>query len=81
MLRGFPYKHIYCVDIEDSFDLIHKFHNWESVDLIVHQGAISSTVETDWNKINKYNIEFSIELFKKAIQYQIPVKYASSASV
>ena len=81
MLRGFPYKHIYCVDIKDSFDLINYFDNWEHVDVIVHQGAISSTVETDWNKINRYNIEFSLELFKKAIQYQIPVKYASSASV
>ena len=37
--------------------------------------------ETDVNKIHKYNVEFSIALFEKAIEYSIPVKYASSASV
>ena len=60
---------------------IEQYEDWDKVDLILHQGAISSTVETDLNKIHKYNVDFSIKLFEKAIEYQIPVKYASSASV
>lgn len=60
---------------------IEEYEDWDKVDLILHQGAISSTVETDLNKIHKYNVDFSIKLFEKAIEHQIPVKYASSASV
>ena len=60
---------------------IEQYEDWDKVDLILHQGAISSTVETDLNKIHKYNVDFSIKLFEKAIEHQIPVKYASSASV
>lgn len=44
-------------------------------------GAISNTTETDIDKIYKYNIDYTIKLFETAIHYQIPVKYASSASV
>ena len=51
------------------------------VDMIIHQGALSSTTNKDLGMIHKYNIDFSIKLFEKAIEYGIPVKYASSASV
>ncbi len=72
---------IYRVEAEGAFQFLEEYEKWDTVDLIIHQGAISSTTETDLNKIHKYNVEFSVELFKKAIEYQIPVKYASSASV
>ena len=66
----------------DGVDLfLRDYEDWDNVELIIHQGAISSTVETDLNKIHKYNVDFSIQLFEKAIEHQIPVKYASSASV
>ena len=66
----------------DGVDLfLRDYEDWDKVELIIHQGAISSTVETDLNKIHKYNVDFSIQLFEKAIEHQIPVKYASSASV
>ena len=74
-------ENIYRVEAEGAFQFLEEYEKWDTVDLIIHQGAISSTTETDLNKIHKYNVEFSIELFKKAIEYQIPVKYASSASV
>jgi ADP-L-glycero-D-manno-heptose 6-epimerase len=57
------------------------FKKWDEVELILHQGAISSTVETNLKKIFSNNIEFSQWLFEKAAKYNIPVKYASSASV
>ena len=72
---------LYRVDQSHAFHFLKDFDKWDQVKLIVHQGAISSTVETDVDKIHKYNVEFSIRLFEKAIEYQIPVKYASSASV
>ena len=42
---------------------------------------MSSTTEKNWMTIAHYNQDFTAHLFGKAIEYQIPVKYASSASV
>ena len=69
------------LDKENCWDFLRKFRDWESVELIVHQGAISSTIETDINKIHHWNVDYTLLLFEIAIKYQIPVKYASSASV
>lgn len=54
---------------------------WHKITKVYHQGAISDTTETDVDKIYHYNVKFSIDLFTKAIEHQIPVVYASSASV
>jgi ADP-L-glycero-D-manno-heptose 6-epimerase len=54
---------------------------WSHIKEIWHFGAISDTTETDVNKIHHYNVEYTIKLFEKAIEYKIPVKYASSGSV
>lgn len=69
------------VDQENCWDFLRSFKEWETVDLILHQGAISSTVETNINKIHSFNVDYTLLLFEIAIQYRIPVKYASSASV
>jgi ADP-L-glycero-D-manno-heptose 6-epimerase len=49
--------------------------------MIIHNGAMSSTVEKNWMSIAHYNQDFTAHLFGRAIEYQIPIKYASSASV
>lgn len=74
-------KKLLEVEQDDCFYFLNSFDDWNKVELILHQGAISSTVETDLNKLHKYNVNFSIRLFEKAIEHKIPVKYASSASV
>ena len=74
-------ENLYRVGQSGADLFLEQYEDWDKVDLILHQGAISSTVETDLNKIHKYNVDFSIKLFEKAIEHQIPVKYASSASV
>ena len=74
-------ENIYRVGVDGAFPFLEEYKDWDKVELILHQGAISSTVETDINKIHKYNVDFTIKLFQKAIEHQIPVKYASSASV
>jgi ADP-L-glycero-D-manno-heptose 6-epimerase len=55
--------------------------DWSKIEGIFHQGAVSSTLETDVAKIYSLNIDYSIKLFEKAIEHGIPVRYASSASV
>lgn len=70
-----------CVEQKDADHFIDTFDDWNSIKLIIHQGAISHTTEKNINKLHHYNVDFTLKLFEKAIEYQIPVKYASSASV
>lgn len=79
--KEFDPENIYRVGVDGAFPFLEEYKDWDKVELILHQGAISSTVETDINKIHKYNVDFTLRLFEKAIEHQIPVKYASSASV
>ena len=72
---------IITVDIDTIDWLVNEFSEWDKVDLVIHQGALSSTIEKDLNKIHHYNVDLTVKLFEKCIKHQIPVKYASSASV
>lgn len=72
---------IITVDQENAFKFISGFDKWKDVSLILHQGAISSTTEKNIRTLHHYNVAFSLFLFEIAIKYQIPIKYASSASV
>lgn len=53
----------------------------EKVSCIYHLGAISSTTETDTESIVSNNILFSCKLIETCIELNIPLVYASSASV
>jgi ADP-L-glycero-D-manno-heptose 6-epimerase len=69
------------VEKDDAYKFISSFEKWDQVSLILHQGAISSTTEKNISTLHHNNVVFSLFLFEKEIQYKIPVKYASSASV
>jgi ADP-L-glycero-D-manno-heptose 6-epimerase len=69
------------VEKEDSFKFLSSFTDWDKVSLILHQGAISSTTERNISTLHHHNVAFTLMLFDYAIQHQIPVKFASSASV
>ena len=56
-------------------------HLLDKVECVFHLGAISSTTETNTEKIVKNNILFSCFLLEKCIEKNIPFVYASSASV
>lgn len=71
---GFDIKSYELIKIIDNIDFF-------NIDQIYHLGAISSTTEQDINRVYNHNTWFSLELFKKAIEYQIPIVYASSGSV
>lgn len=87
--KGFIGKHFLAkfnqqvieVEKDDAFRFISGFDRWDQVSLILHQGAISSTTEKNIQTLHHNNVVFSLFLFEKAIEYGIPVKYASSASV
>jgi ADP-L-glycero-D-manno-heptose 6-epimerase len=69
------------VEKENAFRFLSGFDKWDEVSLILHQGAISSTTESNIHTLHHNNVAFTLMLFEYAIKYQIPVKFASSASV
>ena len=52
-----------------------------NVQWVVHLGAISSTTETDVEKVLTQNLDFSIFLHKHCAEHGINFQYSSSASV
>lgn len=54
---------------------------WDKITMIYHQGAVSNTTELDVLKVQRWNVQSSVQIFEKAIKHHIPVHYASSGSV
>jgi len=63
---------------EDMFDWLEK--RWRDIDLVVHMGAISSTMETDADKIIHTNFGLSRDLYRWCADRQRRLIYASSAA-
>lgn len=80
LVNRFPDREFYLSEKETCFDDFDKIP-WTQIEEIWHIGAISDTTETDVHMIHHYNVAYSIKLFEYAIHFQIPIKYASSASV
>jgi ADP-L-glycero-D-manno-heptose 6-epimerase len=51
------------------------------IDWIIHLGAISSTTETDIDKLIEQNFEFSVMLYERSSEYNTNFQFASSASL
>ena len=52
----------------------------QSIDLIFHLGAITDTTFTDETMLNKYNLNYCINVWNRCVKYSIPLIYASSAA-
>lgn len=72
---------ILLVEKNDCYEFLRKFDQWNKVELILHQGAIPTTTEKNIYTLHHYNVAFTLQLFNYALMYEIPIKYASSASV
>ena len=64
----------YDVKIHDQFPKIEKY------DAVMHFGAISSTTETDVNKIKHYNNDLSKRIIDECIKHNILLQISSTAS-
>lgn len=64
-----------------TFEWGEKLPTIEGLDWVVHLGAISSTTETDIEKIMLQNVDFSIWIINECEKYKVNIQYASSASV
>ena len=74
-------KDVIEVDQQGAWYFKSNFDKWDEVELILHQGAISDTTFSDLKVLFSWNIDYGEWLLKQAIKHQIPIKYASSASV
>lgn len=54
--------------------------NFELVEFIFHIGARTDTTEMDVNLFERLNTQYTKDIWKRCIQYQIPLVYASSAA-
>ncbi len=54
--------------------------NYEDIEFCFHLGARTDTTEFDRDLLWKLNTEYSKEMWKRCVQYQIPLVYASSAA-
>ncbi len=54
--------------------------NYELVEFIFHIGARTDTAEMDVALFDRLNTQYTKDIWKKCIQYQIPLVYASSAA-
>ncbi len=63
---------------EHLFDYIRRHP--QSVDAIIHLGARTDTMEFDESVFERLNLGYSQKLWQLAVEYQIPLVYASSAA-
>ena len=54
--------------------------NYENVEFIFHIGARTDTAEFDMDLLHKLNTEYTKEIWKRCVKYQLPLVYASSAA-
>lgn len=66
------------VERADFFEWLPK--NAEHVEFIFHLGARTDTSEFDYELLTELNLDYSKQMWKACIDYQIPLVYASSAA-
>jgi ADP-L-glycero-D-manno-heptose 6-epimerase len=66
------------VDRSEFFSWLDQ--NQETVEFIFHIGARTDTAEFDRDLLEELNTEYTKQVWKKCVQYQLPLVYASSAA-
>ena len=75
----FPYVHVSC-DITDTDDLDSLFRKYP-IDQIVHLAGLTNTATLkDPEKAIAINVNGSVNLMKKAVEYRVPFIYGSSVN-
>jgi ADP-L-glycero-D-manno-heptose 6-epimerase len=68
-------------DILDNPNTRPKDLDFDGCDWVIHLGALSSTTETDVQRVMDLNVAWSIELFEECVRHGANLQWASSASV
>lgn len=71
-----------CVPADIFYsDIKNTINHFGKPKAIFHEGAISSTTEDSWNRLIEYNLSPTLDLIYYCRDNDIPLQYASSASV
>ena len=87
LTRGDKFRNLAGCDIVDYLDkrdFLEALRSGEfdgAVDAVLHQGACSDTMETDGRYMMDNNYRYSLALHEFCIDEEVPLIYASSASV
>ena len=87
LTRGDKFRNLAGCDIVDYLDkrdFLEALRSGEfdgAVDAVLHQGACSDTMETDGRYMMDNNYRYSLALLEFCIDEEVPLIYASSASV
>jgi ADP-L-glycero-D-manno-heptose 6-epimerase len=54
--------------------------NHELTEFIFHIGAITDTSEFDTSKLDRFNTQYTKDIWTRCVKYQVPLVYASSAA-
>ena len=73
--------YIETFDIVDDPKVRPKDLNYDEIDTVIHLGAISSTTETDIQKLMDLNLSWTVELLEQCLDRGVNMQFASSASV
>lgn len=66
------------VDRDEFMNWLDK--NYENVEFLFHIGARTDTAEFDMDLLHRLNTDYTKEIWKKSVEYQIPLVYASTAA-
>ncbi len=66
------------VDRDHFMEWLDKNH--ENVEFLFHLGARTDTAEFDIDLLHRLNTDYTKEIWKRCVQYQIPLVYASTAA-
>jgi ADP-L-glycero-D-manno-heptose 6-epimerase len=75
-LNGLKFK-----DFIHKDDLIRRLDALDNVEMVFHEGACSSTTETDGNYMLRNNYEYTKTILAACVKWNAKLVYASSASV
>ncbi len=75
------YEHLAFAELIDRkafFDWFNENHR--NVEFVIHLGARTDTTEFDYGVFQQLNVDYTIQVWTRCVQYQIPLIYASSAA-
>ena len=71
-------QYLQLIHRDDFLEWLTNHH--KEIDFVIHLGARTDTTEFDYNVFQKLNVDYTLGIWNRCTEYQIPLIYASSAA-